>query len=187
MAHATGCGREMRHGGVKVLAVGIVAAVLLAACGGGGYGGSAASGGKNSGGKKKSQKNGYGGYGGGGGGRYGKSSQKKTGKAITIAGHKANGHGSKVVAGKSSTELELDSYYFAPTVLLGKPGQAVTLELSNKGSVKHNFSIDSEHIDKNVGPGAKAEVSVTFPRSGILSFYCKYHQQMGMRGELKVK
>ena len=30
--------------------------------------------------------------------------------------------------------------------------------------------------------GEKAEVSVTFPDSGTLVFFCKYHQDMGMRG-----
>ena len=41
-------------------------------------------------------------------------------------------------------------------------------------------------IDQDVEDGAKADVTVTFPDSGTLVFFCKYHQNMGMRGALEV-
>jgi plastocyanin len=100
----------------------------------------------------------------------------------TIAGVPANDHGSKNVSGES--EVELDNFYFEPTVLRGKPGSQVTLELKNEGSTEHNFSIDSQSIDKDVEAGEDAKVTVTFPKSGLLSFYCKYHKGMGMAGAL---
>jgi hypothetical protein len=40
------------------------------------------------------------------------------------------------------TEVELDDYYFEPTVLKAKPGSKITPELKNEGKVEHNFSID---------------------------------------------
>jgi plastocyanin len=100
----------------------------------------------------------------------------------TIAGVKANDHGSKNVSGEA--EVELDDYYFKPTVLHGKPGSQVTLELKNEGSTEHNFTIDSENIAKDLEAGEDAKVTVTFPKSGVLSFYCKYHKSMGMAGAL---
>ena len=100
----------------------------------------------------------------------------------TIAGVKANDHGSKNVSGEA--EVELDDYYFKPTVLHGKPGSQVTLELNNEGSTEHNFTIDSENIAKDLEAGEDAKVTVTFPKSGVLSFYCKYHKSMGMAGAL---
>jgi plastocyanin len=100
----------------------------------------------------------------------------------TIAGVPANDHGSKNVSGEA--EVELDDFYFEPTVLRGKPGSQVTLELKNEGSTEHNFSIDSESINKDVEAGEDAKVTVTFPKSGELSFYCKYHKGMGMAGAL---
>jgi plastocyanin len=100
----------------------------------------------------------------------------------TIAGVPANDHGSKNVSGEA--EVELDDYYFEPTVLHGKPGSQVTLELKNEGSIEHNFTIDSQKIDKDVEGGEDAKVTVTFPKSGELSFYCKYHKSMGMAGAL---
>ena len=66
----------------------------------------------------------------------------------TIAGVPANDPGGKNVSGEA--EVELDDYYFEPTVLHGKPGSQVTLELKNEGSIEHNFTIDSQKIDKDV-------------------------------------
>ena len=133
-------------------------AVVLLAAGCGGYGG-----------KSKSSSSTESGGGGGGG---------KT----TIAGVPANNHGTKSVS--NETEVELDDYYFDPTVLKGKPGSSVTLELKNEGSVEHNFTIDSQSIDKDLEAGEDAKVSVTIPKSGSISFYCKYHKNMGMAGAL---
>ena len=124
------------------------------------------------GGSSKSGSTGEGGGGGGGG--------KKT-----IAGVPANDHGTKAVSG-GEAKVELDDFYFEPTVLKGKPGTQVTLELENEGSTEHNFSIDSQGIDKDVEAGEDAKVSVTIPQSGELSFYCKYHKSMGMAGALAV-
>jgi len=111
-----------------------------------------------------------------------KSSSESEGKKATIAGVSANDHGSKQVSGK--TEVELDDYYFEPTVLNGKPGAKVTLELKNAGKVEHNFSIDSPKIDKDIDSGESATITVTIPQSGEVSFYCKYHKSMGMAGAL---
>ena len=110
--------------------------------------------------------------GGGGGGK------------TTVAGVSANNHGSESVSG--TAEVELDDYYFKPTVLKGKPGSSVTFELKNEGSVEHNFTIDSQGIDKDLEAGKDAEVTVTIPQSGEISFYCKYHKAMGMAGALAV-
>jgi plastocyanin len=110
------------------------------------------------------------------------TSESSGGGQKTIAGVKANDHGSKNVSGEA--EVELDDYYFKPTVLHGKPGSQVTLELKNEGSTEHNFTIDSENIAKDLEAGEDAKVTVTFPKSGVLSFYCKYHKSMGMAGAL---
>jgi plastocyanin len=103
-----------------------------------------------------------------------------------IAGVQANDHGTKTVSRGGKTEVELDDFYFEPTVLKGRAGSQVTLELKNEGSTEHNFTIDSQGIDKDVEAGEDAKVSVTIPQSGEISFYCKYHKSMGMAGALAV-
>jgi plastocyanin len=103
-----------------------------------------------------------------------------------VSGQKANDHGSQDVSGESELDLELDDFYFEPTVLTGSPGETLTLDLENEGDTEHNFSLTDQGIDQDVEAGEKAEVSVTFPDSGTLVFFCKYHQDMGMRGALTV-
>lgn len=106
----------------------------------------------------------------------------------TIAGEKANDHGTKSVSG-STFELEADNgsngFYFNPTVLKGTPGQRVTLEITNEGTVKHNFTVDSQKIDQDLKPGQTVKVAVTFPPSGQAEFHCEYHQSLGMVGALE--
>jgi plastocyanin len=109
------------------------------------------------------------------------------GGTITVGGQSANDHGSQDVSGESELDFELDDFYFAPTVLTGTPGQVLTLDLENEGDAEHNFSLPDQGIDQDVEAGEKADVSVTFPDSGTLVFFCKYHQSMGMRGALQVE
>jgi plastocyanin len=104
----------------------------------------------------------------------------------TIAGVKANDHGTKAVVDSGKTEVELDDFYFKPTVLEGKAGQKVTLELKNEGNTEHTFTIDSQNVDQDLGPGEEAKVDVTIPKSGVVSFYCKFHKSSGMAGALAV-
>jgi len=128
---------------------------------------------------------GCGGYGGGGSKASSTSEGSGSGEGagqINAAGVQANDHGSKSASGE--TKVELDDYYFEPTVLKGSPGQKVTLELENEGSIEHNFTIGSQGIDKDLEAGEDAKVTVTIPKSGALSFYCKYHKSQGMAGAL---
>jgi plastocyanin len=108
------------------------------------------------------------------------------GASTTVGGQKTNDHGSQDVAGESELDLELDDFYFEPTVLTGNAGETLKLDLENEGDTEHNFSLTDQGIDQDVEAGEKAEVSVTFPDSGTLVFFCKYHQDMGMRGALRV-
>jgi plastocyanin len=108
------------------------------------------------------------------------------GGTTTVGGENANDHGSQDVSGENELDLELDDFYFEPTVLTGSAGASLTLHLENEGSTEHNFSVSDQGIDQDVEDGAKADVTVTFPDSGTLVFFCKYHQDMGMRGALEV-
>lgn len=141
--------------GVVVIAASVVA---CAACGGGGNGG------------------GGGAYGGGG---------NESGSTTTVAGMAAADHGTKDVSGESQVKLEADDYYFKPTILEGKPGQKLALEVENEGEAGHNITIDKQGIDTDVPAGEKATVEVTFPASGTVALYCKYHTSQAMAGALK--
>ena len=121
-----------------------------------------------------------------GGGSDEESSGSEGGSKM-IAGLQANDHGSATVEDSGKTEVELDDNYFEPTVLEGEPGQNVLLELKNEGGAEHNFTLEAQSIDEDVEAGEETEVMVKLPQSGELSFYCKYHKDVGMAGALEGK
>ena len=106
------------------------------------------------------------------------------GGQITIGGDAANDHGSKDVTGQSSVDLEMEDFYFKPTVITGTPGQSLTVDMENGGSALHNFSLTDQGIDQDVQAGRSESVTVTIPQSGFVEFFCKYHKSLGMVGEL---
>ena len=109
---------------------------------------------------------------------------------MTIGSDTATNKGTQDLSGKSTFALKLDNdggkFYFEPTVLRGTPGQQVTLTLTNVGATLHNFSLPDQSVDQDVAHGASGSVQVTFPQSGFLEFFCKYHRSLGMVGELTV-
>ena len=122
---------------------------------------------------------GCGGYGGG-------SKKSEEGTTTTIAGTAAESHGTKDVSGETGkVEIELYDNYFEPTVLKGKPGQKVELELKNEGKAAHTFTLSEQSVDKEIQPGDETETKVTFPHTGELKFVCKFHQSSGMIGALE--
>ena len=105
---------------------------------------------------------------------------------ITIAGQEATNHGSEDVTGASEIEMEVDDFYFAPTVLEGEAGQSLSVGLSNEGGAAHTFTIDDQDVDVQLGAGESGQGEVTFPDSGALVFYCSFHVSGGMLGGLSV-
>ena len=105
--------------------------------------------------------------------------------STTIGGAQVESHGVKDVSSESGKiEIELDDNYFEPTILKGKPGQMVELELKNEGNTTHTFTIAEQSINKEIQPGDETETDVKFPESGELKFVCTFHQGEGMIGAL---
>jgi plastocyanin len=109
----------------------------------------------------------------------------------TLDGQQANFVKQEDASGMSELEIEADTddsvHYFSPTVITGTAGQQISIELKNESdSVKHNFTIESLHIDQDLDPGQTVMVSVTLPSSGTLEFHCEYHESLGMVGEFTV-
>jgi plastocyanin len=120
-------------------------------------------------------------------GGYGGDDKGEASGSTTIGGMKSSLHGTKDVSGETGkVEIEMYDDYFEPTVLKGKPGQTVTLELKNEGSNSHTLTISDKGIDQEVQPGDEAEADVTFPQSGELVFVCRFHESKGMVGALEV-
>lgn len=106
---------------------------------------------------------------------------------ITVRGQEANYHGEQSVIGKSSATVDLYDFYFEPTVLVGSPGQEITVELLNEGEVAHTFTIEEQGIDVVLEPGQKGQTKLRFPDSGRQGVVCTYHVAAGMLGLLVTK
>jgi plastocyanin len=102
-----------------------------------------------------------------------------------IAGLSANDKGAKDVTGMTSLVVEADNFYFKPTVLKGTPGQRLTLTIKNETGTDHNFTVQSQNVNKDVNSKKDETVSVTLPSSGTVSFFCEYHKNKGMAGGLQ--
>jgi plastocyanin len=105
---------------------------------------------------------------------------------ITIGSDQANNKGTASITGKEDFSVEVDDFYFKPTVLKGTAGQQIRLELENESSTLHNFTLADQNIDQDIQAGQKMEVTLKLPASGFLEFFCKYHKASGMVGELSV-
>jgi plastocyanin len=90
------------------------------------------------------------------------------------------------VVGKKTFTIDQQDFFFSPNVLTGSAGQQLTLTIDNQGAATHTFTIVSEHVDVTLTPGTQQTVTVTFPNSGSTEFFCRFHESMGMAGELQV-
>ena len=103
------------------------------------------------------------------------------------SGEPITNKGTKNVTALTKFSIEADNegtseFYFDPTFLKAKPGQKVTVELENKGSVPHNFSITALNINQDLAVGKTVTVTFTLPATGDVQFFCEYHHALGMRG-----
>ncbi len=105
--------------------------------------------------------------------------------ASQVNGTTINDHGTQNVSNATSVAMTMGNGYFSPSTLQGRPGQTLTIDLTNGSSVSHTFTIASQNVDTTVAPGQKASVTVKFPTSGSTVFICRFHTSMGMNGALQ--
>jgi YVTN family beta-propeller protein len=97
----------------------------------------------------------------------------------------ASDQGTTDVQGQTMLVMRVNDYLFTPPVLRGRPGQKVRLEIENESATLHNISIPGQQLDTDIPPKRRVAVDVTFPHTGVLRFFCKFHSALGMQGELR--
>jgi nitrosocyanin len=92
-------------------------------------------------------------------------------------------------SGSASQTIQMTEMKFTPDTFTVKSGDKVTVKLENKGTVLHDFSIDSLNIKQDVQPGSSKTVTFTAPAAGTLTFYCDQpgHEAAGMKGTITVQ
>jgi plastocyanin len=85
----------------------------------------------------------------------------------------------------NGTAIAVDAidFAFAPTCTIKVTPGTVTLTVKNDGSMLHNVSVPSQHIDQDVAAGQTITVRVTVGHTPVV-FFCKYHRGSGMVGAL---
>jgi plastocyanin len=91
------------------------------------------------------------------------------------------------VAGKTSFTIDTYDDFFSPNTLMGSAGQKLSLTITNKGTAAHTFTIENQNVDVTLMPGTSQTVKVAFPKSGSTQFVCRFHESMGMVGELQTQ
>jgi len=81
--------------------------------------------------------------------------------------------------------LEAKDNEFAPKTIEVKAGPA-TIDMKNTGAAPHTFTNADLKVDVNADAGKTATISLTDLKPGTYKFICKYHEALGMVGELKV-
>jgi hypothetical protein len=103
------------------------------------------------------------------------------------------------VSGMTSAEIEvfiregykIGGWAFSSTILEGTPGQQLDLTVRNPTGkdiyeLQHNYTLEEQGISVDIEPGEEATVTVTFPESGSLTFFCRRHVDEGQAGALVV-
>ncbi|HEV8572355.1 MAG TPA: cupredoxin domain-containing protein [Actinomycetota bacterium] len=102
------------------------------------------------------------------------------------------------VRGEKKAQITMDDdrikreTYFEPSILVGSPGQEITLRVTNRGFVAHTFTVMELGIDEWVQsadapgePGETKTFKITFPEApGLYLIHCRPHDTGGMTGAL---
>lgn len=80
--------------------------------------------------------------------------------------------------------LTATNYAFAPPSLRAQAGQRLTVTVRNASGTLHNFSSTALGIDRDIPANGSIQIDFTAPSSGTAAFFCKYHQSLGMTGQM---
>jgi plastocyanin len=109
-----------------------------------------------------------------------------TASGAILAGCGSDGkkEGTTGSASGATVNLEADNFYFKPTDIKLTPDKPATIVVKNEGEAEHNLTAEGLGLDKDVEPGATADVPVT-PKAGTYPFHCEYHPDQ-MKGTITV-
>ena len=77
--------------------------------------------------------------------------------------------------GSTSTTLTMQNIAYSPTALSVATGS--TIDLDNKDTVEHTFTVDGQDVDVDVQPSSTGTATIDLP-AGSYAFHCKIHPQM---------
>jgi len=87
--------------------------------------------------------------------------------------------------GTSTIDLELKDFKFMPDTIETKAGNIVILNLVNRDSADHTFTLDAFSTDVRLPAGMQESIQFLADKKGTFEFHCSIHPSM--RGSLVVK
>lgn len=107
----------------------------------------------------------------------------------TLAGSKSpapTGGGPQTTgAASGNVTIEMKDNEFVPKDVSAKGG-SITIELKNTGVAPHTFTANDLHADQDVQAGKDTTVTLSGVAPGTYKFFCKYHESLGMVGQITV-
>lgn len=92
------------------------------------------------------------------------------------------------------TKLKAVDFRFEPASVARTAGKQVTIAVTNNGKVTHNFSLPEiagvppELLSIDIAPGKTENLIFIAPAEATtLAFFCKFHKDRGMTGNLQIK
>src|SRR5919198_165669 len=100
--------------------------------------------------------------------------------ATTAAGGGGGGGG-----GDNEIQLTAQNTKFDKTTLEMKAGAQVTVEVTNKDGIEHNFTFKQANASQDIEGGEDGKATFTAPAAGSYEFHCKYNPSV-MKGTVTV-
>ena len=110
------------------------------------------------------------------------------------SGSKDNGGGGNASAttaasggggGDNELQLTAQNTKFDKTTLEMQSGAQVTVEVTNKDGIEHNFTFKQANASQDIEGGEDGKATFTAPAAGSYEFHCKYHPSV-MKGTVTV-
>ena len=84
------------------------------------------------------------------------------------------------------TAVNIANFSYTPATLSARPGQQLTLAVTNSDTAPHTFTIDNVVDSGRLAGSEKKDVSFTPAGAGTLTYYCAIHGRDRMSGTLNV-
>ncbi len=84
------------------------------------------------------------------------------------------------------TPVSTQGFKFQPETLSVVAGKEMQIDLTNTGSIEHNFTIDEAGVAQDVSGGGKATFKVKIDKPGQYAYFCRFHATGGMTGVITV-
>jgi plastocyanin len=88
--------------------------------------------------------------------------------------------------GGAEVTIRQEDDVFLPDCVVVLGGQS--FRLRNTGTAVHNFSIEGTPVNVDVQPGSQARTGLvaTIAGPGTYTYFCRYHRDLGMEGDLTI-